>query len=58
MAICHEASSAQNNMAAQAALQGDKSKAGTIVRIPAGGVEALVTDAVAKPSSNHRARTP
>ena len=32
----------------QAVLQGDKSKAGTIVRIPAGVVEALVTEAIAK----------
>jgi hypothetical protein len=37
----------------QAALQGEKSKAGTIVRIPAGVVEALVTEAIAKLSSNH-----
>jgi site-specific DNA recombinase len=37
----------------QVALQGDMSKAGTIVRIPAGVVEALVTEAIAKPSSNH-----
>ncbi len=37
----------------QAVLQGDKSKAGSIVRISAGVVEALVTDAIAKPSSNH-----
>ena len=36
----------------QAALQGDKSKAGSIVRVPAADVEALVTDAIAKPSSN------
>ena len=35
----------------QAALQGDKSKAGSIVRVPAADVEALVTDAIAKPSS-------
>ena len=32
----------------QAALQGDKSKAGTIVRVPAAHVEALVVEAVGK----------
>jgi site-specific DNA recombinase len=32
----------------QAALQGDKSKAGSIVRVPAAEVEALVTEAVGK----------
>jgi site-specific DNA recombinase len=32
----------------QAALQGDKSKAGSIVRVPAADVEALVADAVGK----------
>jgi site-specific DNA recombinase len=37
----------------QAALQGDMSKAGSIVRVPAGEVEALVTEAIAKLSSNH-----
>jgi site-specific DNA recombinase len=37
----------------QAVLQGDKSKAGSIVRISAGVVEAIVTDAIAKPSANH-----
>ena len=36
----------------QAALQGDKSKAGSIVRVPAAYVEALVADAVTKLSSN------
>jgi site-specific DNA recombinase len=39
----------------QAVLQGDKSKAGSIVRVPAGVVEALVTNAIAKPFSNHTA---
>ena len=37
----------------QAALQGDKSKAGSILRVPAADVEALVTDAIAKPPSIH-----
>ncbi len=37
----------------QAALQGDKSKAGSVTRVPAVDVEALVTDAIAKPSSIH-----
>src|SRR5271154_374203 len=37
----------------QAALQGEKSKAGSILRVPAADVEALVTDAIAKPSSIH-----
>ena len=32
----------------QAALQGDKSKMATIVRIPAGVVDALITDAIGK----------
>jgi site-specific DNA recombinase len=36
----------------QAALQGDKSKAGLIVRVPAAYVEGLVADAVTKLSSN------
>ena len=36
----------------QAALQGDRSKAGSIVRFPAGVVEALVADAIGKLSSN------
>ena len=36
----------------QAALQGDRSKAGSIVRVPAGVVEALVDDAIGKLSSN------
>jgi len=36
----------------QATLQGDKKKSGSIVRIPAGVVEALVADAVGKLSSN------
>ena len=36
----------------QAALQGDKSKAGSIVRVPAAYVEGLVADAVTKQSSN------
>ena len=36
----------------QAALQGDKSKAGSIVRVPAAYVEGLVADAIAKLSSN------
>jgi hypothetical protein len=36
----------------QAALQGDKSKAGSIVRVPAGEVEALVTQAVGEPSAD------
>ena len=36
----------------QAALQGDKSKAGSIVRVPAAYVEGLVADAVTKLSSN------
>ena len=39
----------------QAALQGDKSKAGSIVRVPAAEVEALVTEAVAKLSADRRA---
>jgi site-specific DNA recombinase len=41
----------------QAALQGDKSKAGTIVRLPAAALEALVGGAVGKLSSG-RAATP
>jgi len=36
----------------QAALQGDRSKAGSIFRVPAAHVEALVADAVARLSSN------
>jgi hypothetical protein len=36
----------------QAALQGDKSKAGSIVRVPAAYVEGLVSDAITKLSSN------
>jgi site-specific DNA recombinase len=36
----------------QAALQGDKSKAGSIVRVPAAEVEALVTEAVGKLSAD------
>jgi site-specific DNA recombinase len=36
----------------QAALQGERSKAGSIVRVPAGVVEALVADAIGKLSSN------
>ena len=36
----------------QAALQGDRSKAGSIVRVPAGVVEALIADAIGKLSSN------
>jgi len=39
----------------QAALQGDKSKAGSIVRVPAAEVEALVTEAVGKLSADRRA---
>ena len=38
----------------QAALQGDKSKAGSIVRVPAAEVEALVTEAVGKLSARPR----
>ena len=38
----------------QAALQGDKSKAGSIVRVPAADVEALVVAAVGKLSSGQR----
>ena len=37
----------------QAVLQGDKCKAGSILRVPAADVEALVTGAIAKPSSIH-----
>jgi site-specific DNA recombinase len=37
----------------QAALQGDKSKAASIQRVPAADVEELVAEAIAKPSSNH-----
>ena len=37
----------------QAVLQGDKCKAASILRVPAADVEALVTDAIAKPSSIH-----
>ena len=36
----------------QAALQGDKSKAGSVIRVPAADVEALVTEALGKVSSN------
>ncbi len=36
----------------QAALQGDRSKAGSVIRVPAADVEALVTDALGKVSSN------
>ena len=36
----------------QAALQGDKSKAGSIVRVPAAELEALVTEAVGKLSAD------
>ena len=39
----------------QAALQGDKSKAGSIVRVPAAEVEALVTDAVGRLSADRPA---
>ena len=38
----------------QAALQGDKSKAGSIVRVPAADVEALVAEALGKLSSDQR----
>ena len=37
------------------ALQGDKSKAGSIVRVPAAEVEALVTEAVGKLSTDRPA---
>jgi site-specific DNA recombinase len=36
----------------QAALQGDRSKAGSVIRVQAANVEGLVTDALAKVSSN------
>jgi site-specific DNA recombinase len=36
----------------QAALQGDRSKAGSIIRVPAADVEALVAEALAKVTSN------
>ena len=36
----------------QAALQGDGSKAGSVIRVPAANVEALVTEALGKVSSN------
>ena len=36
----------------QAALQGDKSKAGSIVRVPAAEVEAVITEAVGKLSAD------
>ena len=36
----------------QAALQGDRSKAGSVIRVPAANVEALVTEALGKVSSN------
>ena len=39
----------------QAALRGERSKTGSIVRVPAAYVEALVTDAVTKLSSNRAA---
>ena len=39
----------------QAALQGDKSKVGSIVRVPAAEVEALVTEAVGEPSADRPA---
>jgi hypothetical protein len=39
----------------QAALQGDKSKAGSILRVPAADVEALVTEALGKPSPDRAA---
>ena len=39
----------------QAALQGDKSKAGSIVRVPAAALEALVAEAVGKLSSDRAA---
>src|SRR5271166_218678 len=39
----------------QAALQGDKSKAGSTVRVPAAEVEALVTEAVCKLSADRPA---
>src|SRR5271165_763703 len=39
----------------QVALQGDKSKAGSIVRVPAAEVEALVTEAVGKLSADRPA---
>ena len=39
----------------QAALQGDKSKAGSIIRVPAPELEALVTEAVGKLSADHPA---
>jgi site-specific DNA recombinase len=39
------------NYVSQAALQGSRSKAGSIVRVPAGVVEALVADAIGKLSS-------
>src|SRR4029077_7151469 len=39
----------------QAALQGDKSKAGSILRVPATGIETLVTEALGKLSPDHGA---
>ena len=39
----------------QAALQGDKSKAGSILRVPAADVETLVTEALGKLSPDHGA---
>src|SRR5208337_2588598 len=39
----------------QAALQGDKSKAGSIVRVPAAEVEALVTEAIGRLSADRPA---
>ena len=37
----------------QAALQGDKNKAGSIVRVPAADVETLVAEALGKLSPDH-----
>ena len=42
----------------QAALQGDKSKAGSIVRVPAAEVEAVITEAVGKLSADGPPRKP
>jgi hypothetical protein len=39
----------------QAALQGDKSKAGSIVRVPAADVETLITDSISKLSADRAA---
>jgi site-specific DNA recombinase len=38
----------------QAALQGDKTKAGSITRVPAGALEELVAEAAGKVTSDHR----